>query len=92
MSVPAVQGGKTPQTNGIVECLKGRIREVPATHRFDSRASLEQDPKRYMHLYNQHLPQKALRHIAPIYAMKIWQTERPDLFHRKPRNHPGPDI
>ena len=66
--------------------------EVLAMHHFDSRASLEQTLKRYVHLYNQHLPQKALGHIAPIDAMKSWHAERPDLFHRKPRNHPGPDI
>ena len=82
---------RTPQTNGMVERFNGRISEVLATHRFDSRASLEQTLKRYVHLYNQHLPQKALGHIAPIDAMKGWHAERPDLFHRKPGNHPGPD-
>ena len=66
--------------------------EVLAMHHFDSRASLEQTLKRYVHLYNQHLPQKALGHIAPIDAMKSWHTERPELFHRKPRNHPGPET
>ncbi|SFD96418.1 Transposase InsO and inactivated derivatives, partial [Thiohalospira halophila DSM 15071] len=82
---------KTPQTNGMVERFNGRISEVLATHHFDSRASLEQTLKRYVHLYNHHLPQKALDHQPPIQAMKSWYAERPDLFHRKPRNHPGPD-
>ena len=35
--------------------------------------------------------QKALGHTAPIDAMKSWYAERPHLFHRKPRNRPGPD-
>ena len=66
--------------------------EVLATHRFAIRASLEQTlKKRYVHLYDQYLPQKALEHVAPIDVMKSWHAERPDLFHRKPRNHLRPD-
>ena len=82
---------KSPQTNGMVERFNGRISEVLATHRFDSRATLEKTLRRYAYLYNHHLPQKALGHQPPIHAMKQWHAERPDLFHRKPRNHLGPD-
>ena len=45
----------------------------------------------YVWLYNEHLPQKALTHIAPIDALKHWQQSRPDLFVKQVRNHPVPD-
>ena len=82
---------KRRQTNGMVERFNGRISEVLATHHFDSRVTLEQTLKRYVHLYNQHLPKKAVGHIAPTDAMNSWHAERPDLFHRKPRNSSSSD-
>ena len=48
--------------------------EVLAMHHFDGRASLEQTLKRYVHLYSQHLSQKALEHIALIDAIKNWHA------------------
>ena len=80
------------QTNGMVERLSGRISEALATHHFNSWPSLERTLKRYVHLYNHHLPQKALGHKAPIMAMRNWYAEQPRLFYLQPRNHPGPDI
>ncbi|EAR22704.1 IS481 family transposase [Nitrococcus mobilis] len=80
-----------PQTNGMVERFNGRISEVLATHRFDSRQDLEATLKRYCYLYNHHIPQKALDHRAPIQALKDWQHKHPDLFLRQVYNHPGPD-
>ena len=47
---------------------------------------------RYVWLYNHHLPQKALGHRCPMDAMKQWYAERPDLFAKQPRNHPGSDT
>jgi transposase InsO family protein len=41
-----------PQTNAMIESFNGRISEVLATHRFDSRADLEITLKRYIRLYN----------------------------------------
>lgn len=41
-----------------------------ATRRYESGEDLEQMLKRYCWLYNQHIPQKALRHQSPIAAMK----------------------
>ncbi|KAB7619390.1 IS481 family transposase, partial [Alkalilimnicola sp. S0819] len=67
---------RRPQTNGMVERFNGRISEVLQTHRFDSRLDLEQTLKRYCHLYNHHIPQKALGHKAPIQAMREWQKRR----------------
>ncbi|NMH16930.1 DDE-type integrase/transposase/recombinase [Tepidiphilus sp. B18-69] len=84
---------RRPQTNGMVEWLNDRISEVLATHRFDSRASLEATIQRYVWLlYNHHIPQKALGHITPVEAMKRWYKEKPELFIKIPRNRPGPDI
>jgi len=83
---------RRPQTNGMVERFNGRISEVLASHRFDSRADLENTLKRYCHLYNHHIPQKALRQRTPIQALKDWQQSHPELFVRQVRNHPGPDT
>ena len=81
-----------PQTNGMVERFNGRIGEVLTSHRFDSRADLQTTLKRYCHLYNHHIPQKALHHRTPIQALKDWQHSHPQLFIRQVRNHPGPDT
>ncbi|RZU99603.1 IS481 family transposase [Spiribacter vilamensis] len=81
-----------PQTNGMVERFNGRISEVLATHRFDSRDDLGTTIKRYSHLYNHHIPQKALGQRTPIQAMKDWQQSHPQLFTRQVRNHAGPDT
>ncbi len=70
----------------------GRISEVLATHRFDSREALEATIHRYVWLYNHHIPQKALGHVPPIEAMKRWYAEKPELFIKIPRNRPGPDT
>ena len=60
----------------MVERFNGRIGEVLTSHRFDSRADLQTTLKRYCHLYNHHIPQKALHHRTPIQALKDWQKER----------------
>jgi transposase InsO family protein len=83
---------RRPQTNGMVERFNGRISEVLATHRFDSREALEATIHRYVWLYNHHIPQKALGHVPPIEAMKRWYKEKPELFIKIPRNRPGPDT
>jgi len=80
-----------PQTNGMVERFNGRISEVLATTRFDSSQDLEATLLRYVYLYNQHIPQRALDHKTPIETLKIWQKDRPELFCKKVRNHTGPD-
>jgi len=82
---------RTPQTNGMVERFNGRIAEILATTRFDSRADLSVTLTRYAWLYNQQIPQKALRHQTPIATLKGWQKSHPHLFNKIVRNHPGPD-
>ncbi len=68
---------KHPQTNGMIERFNGRIAEVLATMRFDSSQSLEQTLIQYVKVYNQHIPQKALGHIAPIQALRTGQQNDP---------------
>ena len=69
-----------PQTNGMVERFNGRIAEVLRTYPFRSRDDLEATLKRYVWLYNHHLPQKAISHRTPIQTMEDWQAYRPGIF------------
>ena len=82
---------RTPQTNGMIERFNGRISEVLTTTRFDSAESLAQTIERYVQVYNQHLPQKALGHIAPIQALKDWRDKRPERFKKRVYNLRGLD-
>ncbi|MGA8277036.1 MAG: integrase core domain-containing protein, partial [Rhodanobacteraceae bacterium] len=83
---------RRPQTNGMVERFNGRIRDVLATTRFRSREDLRTTIERYVKLYNDHLPQKALGHRTPLQALRAWHTDRPELFVRKPKNQAGLDT
>ena len=75
----------------MVERFNGRISEVLATTRFKSAEDLAPTLKRYASLYNYQIPQQALGHHPPIYALKAWQLKHPELFNRTVINHPGPD-
>ena len=81
-----------PQTNGMVERFNGRISEVLATNRFRSGEDLSHTIERYVWLYNQHLPQRALGHQTPLQAMKQWQKDQPELFVKRVSNRPGLDM
>ena len=70
-----------PQTNGMVERFNGRLAQVLKSHRY-----------RFVWLYNEHLPQRALDLNTPIQALKKWQATHPDLFAKRVVNHPGPDT
>lgn len=83
---------KSPQTNGMVERFNGRLEQVLRSHHFNSAEDLEKTLHRYVWLYNQHLPQKALGHETPVQALKRWQSSHPKLFLKQVRNHPGPDT
>lgn len=61
-----------PQTSGMVERFNGRISDVVATTRFRSREDLQTTIERYVKLYNDQLPQKALGHKTPLQAMRAW--------------------
>jgi len=82
---------KTPQTNGMVERFNGRLEQVLRTHRFNSAEDLATTLHRYVWLYNEQLPQKALQHVSPAQALKRWQHSLPHLFARQVRNHPAPN-
>ena len=83
---------RTPQTNGMIERFIGRITEVLATTRFDSAGRLADTIKRYVKVYNQHIPQKALGHIPPLQAMKNRSQKQPQLFKKCVYNVAGLDA
>src|SRR5574337_2130 len=83
---------KTPQTNGMVERFNGRLEQVLRSHHFNSADDLEKTLRRFVWLYNQHLPQKALNHETPVQALKRWRSSHPQLFSKAVRNHAGPDT
>jgi hypothetical protein len=76
----------------MVERFNGRIAELLKATSFDCRADLEATMQRYQHIYNHHIPQKALGHIAPVAKLKEYYRTSPDLFRVKPINHRGPDT
>ena len=80
---------KSPQTNGMVERFNGRIEEVLQSHHFRSGEELEATLHRYVWLYNQQLPQSALRSRSPLQAMKDWYKLKPELFKNRPHYLPG---
>ena len=83
---------RTPKTNGMVERFNGRLEQVLRSHHFNSAEDLEKTLYRYVWLYNEHLPQKAMNHQTPVQALKRWQKSHPDLFSKTVRNHPGPET
>ena len=78
-----------PQTNGMIERFNGRVAEVLKTTTFASAHHLETTLQRYLHLYNQHIPQK--KHVTPVAKLKEHYHTKPALFQERPINHPGPD-
>jgi transposase InsO family protein len=57
-----------PQANGMIGRLNGRISEDLQTTRFRSGEHLNDTLTRYVRLYNQHIPQRALKHPTPSSA------------------------
>ncbi|AOY02061.1 IS481 family transposase [Jeongeupia sp. USM3] len=82
---------RTPQMNGMVERFNGRISELVKQTRFASAAELAQTLDDYRNAYNHHIPQKALGFRSPIESLKMWQTERPELFKKKIYKQAEPD-
>jgi transposase InsO family protein len=81
-----------PQTNGMVERFNGRISEIVNQTRFGSAAELESTLRNYLKIYNNNIPQRALKHQTPIQALKKWQQEKPELFVKRVYNQAGLDI
>jgi Integrase core domain len=69
-----------PQTNDMVERFNASISEVVQPTRFTSAAELQATLKNYEHAYNHRIPQRALKHLCPVQALKKWQAEKPELF------------
>ena len=65
---------KSPQTNGMVERLNCRIKEVLESHHVQSDEELETTLHRYVWLSNQQLPQSIPGSASPLQAMKEWHT------------------
>jgi transposase InsO family protein len=80
-----------PQTNGMVERFNARISEVVNQTRFASAAELEATLNQYVKTYNHLIPQRALKHISPVQALKDWRAKKPELFKKRVYNQPGLD-
>lgn len=81
-----------PQTNGMVERFNGRISDLVQQTRFNSAAELESTLTNYAATYNNHIPQRALKHLSPVQSLKDWRSQRPELFVKNIYKHAGPDI
>jgi hypothetical protein len=76
----------------MVERFNGRISDVLKTHHFHSGQDMRQTLERYVHLYNNQLPQSVLHSKTPWQTMNDWYDQKPEPFHRKPAtNRPGCD-
>jgi hypothetical protein len=82
---------KRPQTHGMIERFNGRITEILNTTRFRSGKHLHETISRYVMIYREQIPQRALNHATLMDKLKAWHRERPDLLHKRPYNHPGLD-
>jgi len=83
---------RTPQMNGMVERFNGRISEVVQQTRFASAADLAATLHNYLKLYNHHIPQRALGHVAPVDSLKEWEQKKPALFKKKVYKQAGLDM
>jgi hypothetical protein len=68
------------------------VSEIVQQTRFASSSELHETLNNYAQVYNYHIPQKALGHIAPIEALKKWQTMKPELFKILDNNHVRPEV
>ena len=81
-----------PQTNGMVERFNGRISDLLKQTRFASRAELDTTLGHYLATYNNRIPQRALKHLTPIQALKLWHKKRPELFVKRVYEQAGLDT
>ena len=76
----------------MIERFNGRIEDVLQSHHIRSGGELEAALHRYVWLYNQKLPQSALRSQTPLQAMKDWHKLKPEMFKKQPYYLTGCDI
>lgn len=81
-----------PQTNRMVERFNARISEVVNQTRFTSAAYLEVTLAQYVKTYNHMIPQRALKHVSLVQALKNWYANKPELFINRIYNQPGLEI
>ena len=62
------------------------------TTRFHSGEHLSDTIMRYVKLYNQNIPQRALKHSTPIECLQNWYQKHPELFRKRPYNQGGLDT
>jgi hypothetical protein len=60
--------------------------------RFGSASKLESTLRNYLKIYNNNIPQRALKHQTQIQALKKWQQEKPELFVKRVYNQAGLDT
>jgi len=82
---------RQPQTNGMIERFNGRIADVLHHTRFPTLEALTETLTKYAQIYNHHIPQRALGHLAPVHALKNWRKNKPELFQQRVNNHAGLD-
>ena len=75
----------------MIERFNGRVAEVLKSTAFISARHLETTLQQYRHLYNHYIPQKNLGHVTPVDKLKEYYRVKPELFQKKPINHPGLD-
>lgn len=80
-----------PQTNGMVERFNGRIAELLRSTHFRSANELATALDHYLKLYNGQIPQRALGHLCPLQALKLWREKEPDRFTSEIYNLTGLD-
>ena len=83
---------RRPQTNGMVERFNGRIADILRTHHFQSGKELEHTLKRYIDLYNNHLPQANLNCRTPCQVMFEWYEKKPQSFNKPVHNRAEGDT
>ncbi len=45
----------------------------------------------YVKTYNHHIPQRALKHVSPVQALKDWYAKKPELFKKRVYKQAGLD-
>jgi hypothetical protein len=43
-------------------------------------------------IYNHQIPQRALKHLSPVQALKIWHKKKPELSKKRVYNQSGLDT
>jgi hypothetical protein len=83
IEIPQKQYSKTTLLEGFGAPRLPRIASIHAGCRGFA------GPTNYAKTYNHRIPQRALKHLSPVQALKNWQTEKPNLFVKRVYNQTG---